>query len=109
MTPAACPVWGCLHAWRSIQEVCRSAGWQAGASAQPPAPRLPAQVEAKVQEALAAGAAAACGGRRPSWQPGSPLAGGFFYEPTVLTGACACLPAWPVACTGAACSDGSRS
>lgn len=44
-------------------------------------------VEAKVQDALAKGAAAACGGRRPDWGSGSPLEGGFFFEPTVLTGA----------------------
>lgn len=39
-----------------------------------------------MQDALAKGAAAACGGRRPDWGSGSPLEGGFFFEPTVLTG-----------------------
>jgi hypothetical protein len=51
----------------------------------------PLQVEEKVQDAVAKGASVACGGARPSWGAGSPLAGGFFYQPTVLTGAC--LPA----------------
>ena len=47
----------------------------------------PPQVEAKVQDALAKGAVAACGGGRPQFEAGHPLAGGFFFEPTVLTGA----------------------
>lgn len=47
---------------------------------------LPLQVEDKVQDALDRGAVAACGGRRAAWEVGSPLAGGYFYEPTVLTG-----------------------
>lgn len=45
------------------------------------------RVEEKVQDAVAKGASVACGGARPSWGAGSPLAGGFFYQPTVLTGA----------------------
>ncbi|KAL4437189.1 hypothetical protein ABPG75_004328 [Micractinium tetrahymenae] len=45
------------------------------------------RLEEKVQDALGKGAVAACGGRRPRWEDGSQLRGGFFYEPTVLTGA----------------------
>ena len=52
-----------------------------------------------MRDALDKGAVAACGGARPDWGAGSPLAGGFFFEPTVLTGArcwrlvsaCACF------------------
>lgn len=44
------------------------------------------QLEEKVQDALAKGAVAACGGQRPRFEDGSQLRGGFFYEPTVLTG-----------------------
>ncbi|EFN58977.1 hypothetical protein CHLNCDRAFT_48452 [Chlorella variabilis] len=44
------------------------------------------RVEGKVRDALAKGAVAACGGARPSWEAGSPLAGGYFFEPTVLIG-----------------------
>lgn len=58
----------------------------------PPSLPQPPQVEAKVQDALAKGAVAATGGRRPDWGGGSPLEGGFFFEPTVLTGASVLLP-----------------
>lgn len=44
------------------------------------------RLEEKVQDALGKGAVAACGGRRPRFEDGSQLRGGFFYEPTVLTG-----------------------
>lgn len=39
-----------------------------------------------MQDALSKGAVAACGGGRPHFEAGSPLAGGYFFEPTVLTG-----------------------
>ena len=58
----------------------------------PPSLPQPPQVEAKVQDALVKGAVAATGGRRPDWGGGSPLEGGFFFEPTVLTGASVLLP-----------------
>lgn len=51
----------------------------------PPCPFLAPQVEEKVRDAVAKGAQVACGGARPS-HAGGPLAGGFFYQPTVLTG-----------------------
>lgn len=53
----------------------------------PPTPWTPGlQVEDKVRDALAKGATAVVGGGRPRWEEGSPLAGGFFFEPTVLVG-----------------------
>lgn len=45
------------------------------------------RVEEKVQDAVSKGAVVACGGRRSQFDKGSALEGGFFYEPTVLTGA----------------------
>ena len=44
------------------------------------------QLEEKVADALSKGAVVAVGGQRPKWDAGHSLAGGFFYEPTVLTG-----------------------
>ncbi|PSC68568.1 succinate-semialdehyde dehydrogenase [Micractinium conductrix] len=45
------------------------------------------RLEEKVADALSKGAVVAVGGQRPKWDAGHSLAGGFFYEPTVLTGA----------------------
>ena len=43
------------------------------------------RVDEKVQEAAAAGARVNIGGSRPKFDKDSPLEGGYFYEPTVLT------------------------
>jgi succinate-semialdehyde dehydrogenase/glutarate-semialdehyde dehydrogenase len=50
-------------------------------------PAAVARVATAVDEAVAGGARAAAGGRRPAFDVASPLAGGNFFEPTVLVGA----------------------
>lgn len=45
-----------------------------------------AQVHEKVEDAVKKGARVPVGGKRPPFEAGHPLAGGNFYEPTVVTG-----------------------
>eukprot|EP00204_Picochlorum_oklahomense_P000692 CAMPEP_0118800564 /NCGR_PEP_ID=MMETSP1161-20130426/2423_1 /TAXON_ID=249345 /ORGANISM="Picochlorum oklahomensis, Strain CCMP2329" /LENGTH=497 /DNA_ID=CAMNT_0006728405 /DNA_START=71 /DNA_END=1564 /DNA_ORIENTATION=- len=45
------------------------------------------EVHAKVQDAVGKGGVVLAGGQRPDFGTSSPLGGGFFYEPTVITNA----------------------
>ena len=44
------------------------------------------QVAEKVADAVQNGAKVVVGGSKPGFEDGSPLGGGSFFEPTVLTG-----------------------
>lgn len=50
----------------------------------------PAQVAAKVADAVSKGAKVATGGAKPRFQDGSLLNNGSFFEPTVLVGKWGC-------------------
>ena len=45
------------------------------------------RVEDKVADAVAKGATVAVGGARAGFDPGDPLSKGYYFQPTVLTGA----------------------
>ena len=51
-------------------------------------PAQTAQVEEKVQDAVAKGATVQTGGKRPTFSENSPLNNGFFFEPTVISSTC---------------------